>query len=108
MDSTWIPSHSMDSRWNPSHSMESRWNPSGMVMEYKSYSITIPDGNSIWNDGIHMESMTFHMDSRWNGIAEMAAIPAKTYSIWNGWNPYGMTWNPYGFHVEYGGRVKTS
>ena len=53
----------------------------------------IPDGNSIWNDGIHMESMTFHMDSRWDGMAEMAVIPAKTYSIWNGWNPSGMTWN---------------
>ena len=29
-----------------------------------------------------MESMTFHMDSRWDGTAEMAVIPAKTYSIW--------------------------
>jgi len=55
-----------------------------------------------------MDSMTFHMDSRWNGITKMAGIPAKKYSIWNGWNPSGMSWIPHGFHVEYGGRVKTS
>ena len=71
-----------------------------MKMLYKfpflviSFFHVIPDGKSIWNDGIHM-------DSRWDGMAEMAVIPAKTYSIWNGWNPYG-------FHVENGGRVKTS
>jgi hypothetical protein len=64
-----------------------------MVMEYD---------HSRWNPyGIHMES-------KWNGIRKMSGIPAKTYSIWNGWNPPGITWNPYGFHVEYGGRVKTS
>ena len=26
----------------------------------------------------------------------MSGIPAKTYSIWNGWNPPGITWNPHG------------
>ena len=29
----------------------------------------------------------FHVDSRWDEMAEMVVIPAKTYSIWNGWNP---------------------
>jgi len=71
-------------------------------------SIWNPDGNSIWNDGIHMESISFQVDSIWNGITKMAGISAKTYSIWNGWNPSGMTWIPYGFHVECGGTVKTS
>ena len=55
-----------------------------------------------------MESIAFHMDSRWNGITRMAGIPAKTYSIWNGWNPSGTTWIPHGFHLECGGTVKTS
>ena len=30
----------------------------------------------------------------------MSEIPAKTYSIWNGWNPLGITWNPHGIHME--------
>jgi len=34
-----------------------------------------------------------HMESKWNGIRKMSGIPAKTYSIWNGWNPPGITWN---------------
>ena len=67
------------------HSM---WNPRsfhGMVMEYD---------HSMWNPyGIHMES-------KWNGIRKMSGIPAKTYSIWNGWNPPGITWNPHGIHME--------
>ena len=67
----------------------------------------IPDGHSIWNDGIHMESILFHVDSRWDGMTKMARIPPKTYSIWNRWNPSGMTWIPDGFHVECLGRVKT-
>ena len=41
-----------------------------------------------------MESMTFHIDSRWDGMAEMAVIPAKTYFIWNDmesiWIPCGI------------------
>ena len=56
----------------------------------------------------HMEWYGFHVDSRWDGIIKMARIPPKTYSIWNGWNPSGMTWIPHGFHVECGGMVKTS
>jgi hypothetical protein len=68
----------------------------------------IPHEYSIWNDGIYVESMSFHMDSIGHGITKMSGIPAKTYSIWNEWNPSGMTWIPHGFHVKYGGRVKTS
>jgi hypothetical protein len=66
--------------------------PYGM-MEW-GWNMTIPGG--------------FHMEYKWNGMTKMSGIPAKTYSIWNGWNPPGITWNPYGFHVEYGGRVKPS
>jgi hypothetical protein len=44
----------------------------------------------------------------WNGITKIGEIPAKTYSIWNEWNLPEKTWIPYGFHVECGGRVKTS
>ena len=55
-----------------------------------------------------MESIVFHMEYRWNEITKMAGISPKTYSIWNGWNPPGMIWIPHGFHVECGGRVKTS
>jgi hypothetical protein len=57
---------------------------------------------------IYMESIWNEMDSKWNGMTKMAGITPKTYSIWNGWNPPGMIWNPHGFHVECGGRVKTS
>ena len=42
----------------------------------------------------------WHMKSKWNGIRKMSGIPAKTYSIWNGWNPPGITWNPHGIHME--------
>jgi hypothetical protein len=81
------------------------WNPCGIQVEqqwnlYHS-SRWIPEHHSIWNGGIHVEY-------RWNRITKMAGISPKTYSIWNGWNPPGMIWIPHGFHVECGGRVKTS
>ena len=61
--------------------------------------------HSMWNPcGIHNHSMWnlygIHMESKWNGIRKMSGIPAKTYSIWNGWNPPGITWNPHGIHME--------
>ena len=72
------------------------WNLGGIYVD----SMWIPDGHSIWNDGIHMESILFHVDSRWDGMTKMAGIPPKTYSIWNRWNPSGMTWIPLGFHID--------
>jgi len=81
----------VEQQWNLYHS--SRW---------------IPEHHSIWNGGIHVESIAFHVEYRWNRITKMAGISPKTYSIWNGWNPPGMIWIPHGFHVECGGRVKTS
>jgi len=44
----------------------------------------------------------------WKKITKIGGVSPKTYFIWNGWNPSGMTWIPHGFHVECGGRVKTS
>src|SRR6267378_27169 len=56
------------------------------------------------NSSFHVESMVIpygiHMESMWNGIRKMSGIPAKTYSIWNGWNPPRITWNPHGIHME--------
>jgi len=102
----------LESMWNPYEFHHSIWNPCGIHVErwWNLFhgSIWNPDGNSIWNDGIHMESISFQVDSIWNEITKMAEISAKTYSIWNEWNPSGMTWIPYGFHMECGGLVKTS
>jgi hypothetical protein len=44
----------------------------GMVREYPSDSIWIPHGHSIWNDGIYVESMSFHVDSMGHGITKMS------------------------------------
>jgi hypothetical protein len=54
--------------------------------------------------GFHL----FHVEYAWNKNTNLGEISSKTYFIWNGWNPSGMTWIPPGFHVECGGRVKTS
>ena len=78
-------------------------------------------------DGIHLESMEylwnipcefhvefpygfhlFHVEYAWNKNTNLGGVSPNTYSIWNGWNPSGMTWIPHGIHVECGGRVKTS
>ena len=68
--------------------MESMWNPYGFHV--------VPHGNSIWNDGIHMESMTFHMIP--GGMESLKWLGSQPKHI-----PYGMdgmTWIPYGFHMD--------
>jgi hypothetical protein len=101
-----------DSTWNPHGMHHSRWNPYGIHMEMGWNSCGRFHMDSKWT--FHMEWWNpcgiwpFHVEYGWNGITKMGGIPAKTYSIWNGWNPSGMTWIPHGFHVECGGRVKTS
>jgi hypothetical protein len=79
-----------ESTWNP-------WNACGIFhMEF------------IWTPWIPGGIWPFHVEYAWKKITKMGGVSPKTYSIWNGWNPFGMTWIPHGFHVECGGRVKTS
>jgi hypothetical protein len=35
----------------------------------------------------------FHVEYAWNKNTNLGGISPKTYSIWNRWNPSGMTWN---------------
>ena len=40
------------------------------------------------------------VEYKWNGITKLSGITAKTYSIWNVWNPSGIMWNPCGIRGE--------
>jgi hypothetical protein len=72
--------------WNPHH--HSTLIPCGFHMD-------IPYGMMEWGWNMTIPG-GFHMEYKWNGMTKMSGIPAKTYSIWNGWNPPGITWIPCG------------
>jgi len=67
----------------------------------------IPDGNSIWNDGIHMDSISFHIDSRWkfvewndqNGWDTSQNIFHMEW-VESIWNDMDSTWIPHGIWGE--------
>ena len=91
----------------------------GMVVESTSsfhiHSIWILYWHSIWNDGKVMEYdhsrwIPYGIKVEWNHQNEWNPSQNIFHMEWmeSTWNYMEFIWNPYGFHVEYGGRVKTS
>jgi hypothetical protein len=101
MESTWNPHGIYLSTWNPHGIYLSTWNPHRNRMEFMwkiphGFQVEIPYGmvESTWNpQGIHMEY-------RWKEITKMGEISAKTYSMWNGQIPCGITWIPCGIRGQ--------
>jgi hypothetical protein len=80
---------------------ESTWNhystiPCGIHVKSMECLWNIPCGYSIWIPWIPGGFQLFHVEYAWNKNTNLGGISPKTYSIWNGWNPSGMTWIPCG------------